>query len=272
MRFDNIPREAWIGLVILFLLATQNAGFFGLLFLVGMLYFVRSMMESGTTYTQSRRPRRYDDYRGDEYTSDVYTPRYEEPVVENLEVDHVVEAIRTAGHDPSTLQVLPIDLGVMVYKDNNQPEIYRMDAIPDDVDYVRPFVELELPSAVSGRIRFEILDSNGKSLFVDENSYQLKRGTQPIIAQTWLPVHDAQDLDGMWQLRVSADGVLLANHTFEWDREPDPAAIRRHIEEDGEMSADLREAMAASRLERMSLDELLSDQEDSQPPRQQRRN
>jgi hypothetical protein len=268
MRFDNIPREAWIGLVILFILATQNAGFFGLLFLVGMLYFVRSIMEGGTntTYSQSRRPQRYDDYR-----SDVYTPSYEEPVIEEPEIDHVEEAIRTAGHDPNTLQVLPIDLGVMVYKDNNQPQIYRMDAVPDDVDYVRPFVELELPSAVSGRIKFEILDSTGKSLFVDENSYQLKRGTQPIIAQTWLPVHDAHDLEGMWQLRVSADGVLLANHTFEWDREQNPAAIRRHIEEDGEVSAELRQAIAQSRLEKMSLDELLSDQDESQPPRQQRR-
>lgn len=268
MRFDNIPREAWIGVVILFFLATQNAGFFGLLFLVGMLYFARSMLEGQSNTSSRSRDQR-------QYRSDVYVPPYEEeystPVLAESEVDHVLEAITTAGHDPDTLQVLPIDLGILVYKDNNQPEMHRTAPVPDDVDYVRPFVELELPAAVSGRIRFEIIDSSGQSVFVDEHNYQLKRGTQPIIAQTWLPIHDAHALDGMWQLKVSADDVLLANHVFEWNEVANPAAIREHLQEDGEISAELREAMAENRLQRMSLDELLSDQDENEPPRQQRR-
>jgi hypothetical protein len=265
MRFENIPREAWIGLVILFILATQNAGFFGLLFLVGMLYFVRSMIEevaATTTSSRSRSERRY--------STDVYTP-IDEEVYEEPEVDHVLEAITTAGHDPDALRVLPVDLGLLVYRNgSSEPEMHRTAPVQDDADYVRPFVELELPAAVSGRIRFEIIDSSGRSVFVDENSYNLRKGAQPIIAQTWLPIHDAHDMDGMWQLKVSADGVLLANHVFEWDREAQPGAIREHIQEDGEISAELREVLAENRLQKMSLDELLSAQEEDQPKHQRR--
>jgi hypothetical protein len=286
MRIENIPREAWIALAILFMLATQNAGFFGLLFLVGMLFFARSMIEgaftdSGSTSRRNRRSSQrrdsYDDYARD-YSADARDrySRVPPPADDVLEVDHVLEAITTAGHDPNELPVLPIDLGFLVYKDKRDPQMHRNAPIPDDADYVRPFVELELPAAVSGRIRFEILDSSGRSLFVDENAYQLKRGTQPIIAQTWLPIHDAQAKDGMWQVKVSADGVLLANHVFEWDMQEDAAAIRQHIQEDGEISAELRQAMAENRLQKMSLDELLADQDeaDEQPQpqsRQQRR-
>jgi hypothetical protein len=68
----------------------------------------------------------------------------------------------------------------------------------------------------------------------------------------------------MWQLKVSADNVLLANHVFEWNM-LDHAPIREHIQEDGEISAELRAAMAENRLQKMSLDELLADQ-DEEPP------
>jgi hypothetical protein len=37
--------------------------------------------------------------------------------------------------------------------------------------------------------------------------------------------------------------------------------IRRHVREDGELSNEVRAMMAENRLQRMSLDELLSDQD-----------
>lgn len=264
MRFDNIPREAWIGLAVLFLLMTQNAAFIGLLFLVGMLMLARSMSENqgpSSSVDREARRRQQGEVRVNRRVMDTHEP----VLMPEPEIDHVYEAITTAGHDPDQLQVLPVDLGLLVYKDNQQ-EIYRHQAIPNDVDYVRPFVELKLPTSVSGKVRFELLDSNGNSLFIDENSYQLKPGKQPIVAGTWLPIHDAHDLEGMWQLKVSAGGVLLANHVFEWDTD-EAAPIREHIQEDGEISPELRQALAENRLQRMSLDELLADQQEDDPAR-----
>ncbi|MBC8171394.1 MAG: hypothetical protein H7X77_06965 [Anaerolineae bacterium] len=264
MRFDNIPREAWIGLAVLFLLMTQNAAFIGLLFLVGILMLARSMSDNQNQAQADRPTRRRS--RPEVRVNRPIMDNTDTVLIPEPEVDHVYEAITTAGHDPDQLKVLPVDLGLLVYKDNQQ-EIYRNQAIPHDVDYVRPFVELQLPASVSGKVRFELLDSNGNSLFVDENSHQLKSGRQPIVAATWLPIHDAQELDGMWQLKVSAGGVLLANHVFEWDTEVSAAPIREHIQEDGEISPELRQAMAENRLQKMSLDELLADQQEEEPAR-----
>jgi hypothetical protein len=68
---------------------------------------------------------------------------------------------------------------------------------------------------------------------------------------------------------VSADGVLLAAHRFEWE-EATSTAIRRHLGEDGEISSEMRAVLAESRLETISLDELLAPQ-DEEPREQQRR-
>jgi hypothetical protein len=78
-----------------------------------------------------------------------------------------------------------------------------------------------------------------------------------------LPVHDAFNINGDWELRVSADGMPLAIHTFGW-QESREKAVRRHLTEDGELSNELRAAMAESRLQDMSLDDLLSYQDDEE--------
>lgn len=273
MRLENIPREAWIGLGILLLLATQNASFIGIFMLVGLLLLARSAAEredsSRRRRTRSRPPTRQPSRQVERPAERPVERRsarsLEAEIIPHVEDgDYVTEAIATAGHDPAGLKVLPVDMGLLVYKDDRQPEIYHTQPIPNDVDYVRPFVELRLPVTVTGRVRFELLDGSGERLFVDEHPYELRKGTTPIIAGTWLPIHDARDLDGMWQLKVWADDVLLANHVFAWDNTPSPATIREHIQEDGEISPQLRQALAENRLQKMSLDELLAHQDEDE--------
>jgi hypothetical protein len=280
MRFDRIPREVWIGIFFVFLLSMRFPPLIGLLFILGLIYFSQSMINT-TRDDIDTNHRSQNQNRGRYYSDDASQPndrqryvsqqrtadrqRYVDvqPTVIAPQVDHVAQAISRAGQNADELAVLPLDLGVLVYKDEQPPQLYRMDEIPDDIDYLQPFVELELPSAVTGRVRFEITDGSGQPVFIEENSYRFHEGAQPVLAQTRLPIHDAQDFDEDWHLKVYAEDVLLADHRFAWNNAVNVAPIRQHIQEDGEISAELRQALAESNLERMSLDELLDFQDDA---------
>jgi hypothetical protein len=174
---------------------------------------------------------------------------------------HALASIKAAGLDPDTVHVLPIDIGVMAFTGDQNPVIYRTKPVFDNVDYIQPFVQLRLPTRAVGRIRFEIVDSDGQILFIHEDLHQLQRGRNLITPAARLPIHDAQAMSGGWELRISADGVLLSVHRFRWQESTD-RVIRRHLHDDGEISSEMRAMMADSRLQKISLDDLLAAQED----------
>lgn len=181
---------------------------------------------------------------------------------------HAVKAVERAGLSPAETQVLPVDIGLMVFSGDQEPTIFRAQPIPDDVDYVQPFVQLRLPRRAVGRVRFEILDSDRQVIFIHEDRHQLERGRNLISPAARLPIHDAQAMHGSWELRISADGTLLAAHRFDWV-ESTNKVIRRQLSADGEISSEMRAMLSDNRLQGMSLDELLEGQEREQ--RQQRR-
>jgi hypothetical protein len=174
---------------------------------------------------------------------------------------HALEAVQRAGLDAANTPVLPVDIGLFGHKGDDNPKLYRTRAIPMDVDYIQPFVQLRLPKRAKGRITFEIIDDTGETLFTRTEQYEFQRGRNLVVPSRRLPVHDALDMEeGNWTLRISADKVLLAEHRLRWI-EPANDFVAEHIQEDGEISNELRAAMAESRLEKMSLDDLLSFQE-----------
>jgi hypothetical protein len=183
---------------------------------------------------------------------------------------HALRAVERAGLNPDEVRVLPVDIGVMVFKGDQDPQVFRAQPVPDDADYIQPFVQLRLPTRATGRIKFEIIDSDGQRVFVHEDIHHLDRGRNLISPSARLPVHDAQAMHRDWQLRVSADGVQLATHTFVWE-ESETKRVRRHLTEDGEISNELRATLAENRLGKISLDELLDFQEGDEPPQKQRR-
>jgi hypothetical protein len=205
--------------------------------------------------------RQFDKTRGSlDYRARESTMQDSEPQLRADQVyAHALDAVRDAGLDPATTHVLPIDIGVMTFSADQDPMIYRSKPVLDDVDYVQPFVQLRLPTRADGRIRFEIADGDGQVLFIHEENHQLQRGRNLVTPSARLPIHDAHNMNGKWQLRISADGVLLAVHRFSW-QESQTKAIRRHLREDGELSNEVRAMLAESRLQKMSLDELLADQ------------
>lgn len=187
---------------------------------------------------------------------------------------HALDAVRNAKHDPAEMQVLPIDIGVMAFTGDNAPVIYRTRDVLDDVDYVQPFVQLRLPTKAKGRIRFEITDADGQVIFRQQEDHNFERGRNLIMPAARLPIRESAAIHGEWRLAVYADGVLIADHPFGWE-ESTSSAIRRNLTEDGELSGEIREMIADNRLERMSLDELLSEQdtgaETPEAPKQQGR-
>jgi hypothetical protein len=184
---------------------------------------------------------------------------------------HALQAVKEAGLDPDQVRVLVTDIGFMAFKGDQDPVVHRSRPVPDDVEYIQPFVQLRVPTKAVGRIRFEIIDSDGQVLFVREENHQLERGRNLISPAARLPIHDAQAMHDSWELRISADGMPLAGHFFDWE-ETSRRAVRRHLTEDGEITGELRTALATNRLEKVSLDDLLADQEDdSENERQQRR-
>jgi hypothetical protein len=182
---------------------------------------------------------------------------------------HALKAVERAGLNPDEVRVLPVDVGIMAFKGDLDPVVYRSQPILDDVDYIQPFVQLRLPTKAVGRIKFEILDSDGQVLFIREENKQLERGRNLLTPAARLPIHDAQAMNKDWRLRISADGMILATHTFGW-QESDTRRVRRHLTEDGEISNELRATLAENRLQKMSLDELLSYQDGDEQSQQRR--
>jgi len=255
----------------LFLLMMGASGLFEggnpfviLLAVAGIYMLIRQFESSRETRSSAESPR---------------SRSYNIPVAEEFDAQtgkeriyrHALEAVKEAGLDPDQVKVLVTDIGFMAFKDDEEPVVYRSRPVRDDVDSIQPFVQLRVPTKAVGRIRFEIVDSDGQVLFVREENHQLERGRNLITPAARLPIHDSQAMHDSWELRISADGLPLATHFFDWE-ETSLRAVRRHLTEDGEITGELRAALAANRLEKVSLDDLLADQvEDVENERQERR-
>jgi len=174
---------------------------------------------------------------------------------------HADLAVRNAGHNPATMALRVDDLGVFALCHERDTLVHRVQPVRDDVDYIQPWVALRLPRAATGTIGFEIRDMDDRLHFRHDRSLQLDAGENLVSPAARMPVHDALLTEGDWQLCVYADGRLLAAHSFFWveaEADEEESRPRVHLQEDGEMNDDLRQAFeASSREEKVSLDELL---------------
>lgn len=266
MDFRNNRNTILLAFILLMLagVALLESSALVVLILLGLLFMVRqfdnNQSQSGTLSDYSSDSSYYDDYSSDYEYSATYDQRPARQAQSDPVYRHALEAVQRAGHNPDNVQVLTVDIGVMAFKDE-EPTVFRTWSLPDDVDYIQPFVQLRLPSKAAGLVKFEILDATGNVVFMREDIHNLERGRNFVSPAARFPIHDETMTSGQWGMRVSADGVVLAEHLFEFSEATDQA-IRRHIGEDGEINTELRAVMAESRLPKMSLDELLEYQED----------
>lgn len=262
-------RRFWEVMIGLFLLIFGLAALGGsasafplFLGLIGFYLLARQFDRSKAAFGDVQRPPMADDVEMDE-------PARRSPGADQV-YRHAIDAVRRAGRDPGETQVLPVDIGVIALRAGSDPVVHRSQPVDDDVDYVQPFVQLRIPKRATGRIRFEVVDSDGQTLFIHEDVHELERGRNLITPSARLPIHDAHNMHGQWELLVSADGVPLANHRFGW-REGAEKVMRRHVREDGEISNELRAAIIENDPGSVSLDDLLAFQEDEGQPAAGRR-
>ena len=260
---DN--RNTWFLAFILLALgavALLGNSFPVILVLLGLLFLVRQFDNDSSSSNLSSSAQTYEygyDYeQAEEEEYDDYEIFHQQPASDDQRVyRHALESVTRAGLDPDEVQVLAVDIGVLTTKAGGEPQIYRTWSLPDDIDYIQPFVQLRVPMEANGDIRFEIIDAVGDPVYIHEDSFKLTRGRNFLTPNTRMPLHDQMELDGKWSLRVIADGVTIADHRFEYS-EATGANIRRHIGEDGEINTEMRAVMAENRLPKMSLDDLLA--------------
>ena len=244
-----------------------------ILVLLGLLFLVRQFdNDSSRSSAVSRQEPEYSyEYEAEEEEEyDDYEIFHQQPAgAEQRVYRHALEAVERAGLDPDETQVLAVDIGLLTTKDDGEPHIYRTWSLPDDVDYIQPFVQLRVPMEANGDIRFEIIDAMGAAVYIHEDNFKLTRGRNFLTPNTRMPLHDQMELDGRWRLRIVADGVTIAEHRFEY-AETAGANFRRHIGEDGEINTEMRAVMTENRMPKMSLDDLLAYQGDEEEERRQR--
>ncbi len=178
---------------------------------------------------------------------------------------HAADAVIAAGHALADLALLPVDIGLMVYSGTERPVLHREAPVPDTVDFIQPFVELQLSRPAAGTLRFEILDSTGDVVYRREERRQLPAGRTPVIPATRMPVGDFLFTEGDWTLNVYAADTLLASHSFAWGEPADTTGVlREHLAQDGELSADLAILVEDAQLQPLSLDDLLEAQDEPQ--------
>lgn len=167
-------------------------------------------------------------------------------------------AAQRAGYHSDSRFVQLTDLGLLAYRELDDPKLVRLGDIATDTRYLRPFVELWVPYNAHGSVRLELLDRTGRLRYADDARYELLRGRNTILPDTWLPLEGKTIEPGTWTLRVAASDTLLGMHEFGW-RVVGEAPIKRYIDSDGELSPELAEALQEQQSRAISLSDLLGD-------------
>jgi len=268
---DNNGLVVFLFFIALLMASSNTMAFFGLLILLAIgAAIVRNLNNNGledmirraiNSSSTASRPS-YEELL-DEDDEDSWDELANEAEERDHVYRHALQAVAAAGQDPNEVSVLVTDIGVMAARPAESMTIYRTWSIPDDAIYAHPFVQLRVPTKASGRLRFELLDSRGQAVFVDEDIYSLQEGKNLISPRTRLPLEGTSGLNGRWSLRISADGIPLALHRFEFQAQAQ-SKVRRHMGEDGEIHADLQRPLEDVGRKKLSLDELLSEQDDDE--------
>lgn len=98
-------------------------------------------------------------------------------------------------------------------------EMRRTRSISKDDEGVRPFIQLNVAPSEADRnakLRFEMVDQNGRDLYIHEMNVYLRDGELNILADHHLPLMTNRQIEGNgeWDLRVFLDSELIAMHSF----------------------------------------------------------
>jgi hypothetical protein len=153
------------------------------------------------------------------------------------------------------------DIGLLAYRDRNTSKVIRNTPVITDTRYLRPFAEISARQRMHAQVTLALLDSSGQPVFIDKNMYLLNPKPTHLVTKTWLPLENLVHSGGSWSLVVEVNDLPLAIHRFGWVGLANNDIVEQ-LSNDGELSTELRQAVKSGHFRRMSLDELLSDQEE----------
>lgn len=113
-----------------------------------------------------------------------------------------------------------MDVGMIVASSGDQGLVMRRArSISKDDDGVRPFITLLIEpyeADRNARLRFEMIDQNGREQYIHEMNVYLRDGEVSILADHHLPLLDNAHVEGMgdWDVRITLDGRLIGLHSF----------------------------------------------------------
>lgn len=150
---------------------------------------------------------------------------------QSTQAREAVSRASTRGYVPMP-QLTLIDLGLIAsVRGEEGMEMRRTRSISKDDEGVRPFLVLNVdPSEAdrNARLRFEMIDQNGRELYIHEMNAYLRDGELNILPDHHLPLLNNPQVEGAgdWDLRVYMDSELIAIHTFALTPSDDERARR----------------------------------------------
>jgi len=171
------------------------------------------------------------------------------------------QAMRRANFNPANSNFRLVDVGLITYRTAQTPRMSRVTPVPVDTRWLRPFAEVVCKRPRQSQIRLQILDSRGSVLFSEESRADTRWAHARFVTSTWLPLEHLQAAPGRWSVVVQVDGERLGVHRFEWVTVGGDEILEQ-LRPDGEINDDLQRAVKRGKFRKMSIDELLADQEE----------
>jgi hypothetical protein len=174
---------------------------------------------------------------------------------------HALIAVENTRTTPKILADCQlIDIGFIASWDENTPYTFRTTPIPYTVRMLFPYVQLRLNYSGAWEFTFEVSNFRGEVVSKREIKTSREAKLQLIMPSTMISIPYANRFS-VWTLGFRVNGELIALHRFTW-RDARQVSVETAIESDGELD---EEMLAAARLVKpMSVDELLSEQDDEQ--------
>ena len=155
-------------------------------------------------------------------TSGVQNLQQHSPLVRSRMSPQAREAVARANSRPGyrAPDVQLADIGLIASQSGREGmAMRRTRTISKDDDGVRPFLTLQVSPQEAdrnARIRYEIIDQNGREQYIYEMNVFLRDGEMNILADHHLPLRKNEQIAGVgdWDLRVFVDGDLVAVHNF----------------------------------------------------------
>jgi hypothetical protein len=121
---------------------------------------------------------------------------------------------------PGDAAVTDVGLIVNQQRDDGQWMRHLAQVVTNDDGAIQPYISLQVPPESSNRlalVTFELYDQSGQPRFSHQREQWLRDGDNLVVCDRQLPLEQTTAeprRGGVWDLRITLDGTLVAVHNF----------------------------------------------------------